>query len=203
MGSVSHVVEDKKEFAHDVHHLARLGVRLFDSAEGSGAQFQVRQWFFEHTVLHPLLWTVQDMLRSETPSLRRIPFSTQLVFPYHQVFESNSTCSIPHVINSPKPLAKPYQNEYVIKMEKWIIEAEEKRDVRLQSINMNGSYEGLNYFQLQELSDILEAKLKMIERVEIQQNGSGILFPFKSYGYALAPRDNTLSISDVESSGSS
>ncbi|KAF3663458.1 hypothetical protein FXO37_11979 [Capsicum annuum] len=38
------------------------------------------------------------MLRSETPSSHRTPFSTQLVFPYHQVFESNSTCSIPHVI---------------------------------------------------------------------------------------------------------
>ncbi|PHU18134.1 hypothetical protein BC332_13829 [Capsicum chinense] len=35
MGSGSHVVEGKKELAHDVHHLARLGVRLFDSAEGS------------------------------------------------------------------------------------------------------------------------------------------------------------------------
>ena len=35
MGSVSHVVEGKKNSAHDVHHLARLGVRLFDSAEGS------------------------------------------------------------------------------------------------------------------------------------------------------------------------
>ena len=35
MRSVSHVVEGKKELAHDVHRLARLGVRLFDSAEGS------------------------------------------------------------------------------------------------------------------------------------------------------------------------
>ena len=35
MGSVSHVVEGKKELARDVHRLARLGVRLFDSAEGS------------------------------------------------------------------------------------------------------------------------------------------------------------------------
>ena len=35
MGSVSHVVEGQKELACDVHHLARLGVRLFDSAEGS------------------------------------------------------------------------------------------------------------------------------------------------------------------------
>jgi len=35
MGSVTHVVEGKKELARDVHHLARLGVRLFDSAEGS------------------------------------------------------------------------------------------------------------------------------------------------------------------------
>ena len=34
MGSVSHVVEGKKELARDVHRLARLGVRLFDSAEG-------------------------------------------------------------------------------------------------------------------------------------------------------------------------
>ncbi|PHU04263.1 hypothetical protein BC332_25085 [Capsicum chinense] len=46
--------------------------------------------------------TLQDMLRSETPSLRRTPFSTQLAFPYHQVFESNSTCSIPHVISKLK-----------------------------------------------------------------------------------------------------
>ncbi|PHT69842.1 hypothetical protein T459_24946 [Capsicum annuum] len=38
------------------------------------------------------------MLRSETPSSHRTPFSTQLSFPYHQVFESNSTCSIPHMI---------------------------------------------------------------------------------------------------------
>ena len=35
MGSFLHVVEGKKELACDVHHLARLGVRLFDSAEGS------------------------------------------------------------------------------------------------------------------------------------------------------------------------
>ena len=35
MGSVSHVVEGKKELAHDVHHLARLGIRLFYSDEGS------------------------------------------------------------------------------------------------------------------------------------------------------------------------
>ena len=35
MGSVSHVVEGKKELARDVHRLARLGVRLFDSTEGS------------------------------------------------------------------------------------------------------------------------------------------------------------------------
>ena len=35
MGSVLHVVEGKKELAHDVHHLPRLKVRLFDSAEGS------------------------------------------------------------------------------------------------------------------------------------------------------------------------
>ena len=34
-GRVSHMVEGKKELARDVHHLARLGVRLFDSAEGS------------------------------------------------------------------------------------------------------------------------------------------------------------------------
>ena len=35
MGSVSHVVEGKKELARDIHCLARLVVRLFDSAEGS------------------------------------------------------------------------------------------------------------------------------------------------------------------------
>ena len=35
MGSVSHVVEGKKELARDVHYLTRLRVRLFDSAEGS------------------------------------------------------------------------------------------------------------------------------------------------------------------------
>ncbi|KAF3644295.1 hypothetical protein FXO37_21536 [Capsicum annuum] len=35
MGSVLHVEEGKKELAHEVHYLARLGVRLFDSAEGS------------------------------------------------------------------------------------------------------------------------------------------------------------------------
>ena len=35
MGSVSHMVEGKKELDCDVHFLARLGVRLFDSAEGS------------------------------------------------------------------------------------------------------------------------------------------------------------------------
>ena len=35
VGSVSHVVEGKKELARDVHRLARLRVRLFDSAEGS------------------------------------------------------------------------------------------------------------------------------------------------------------------------
>ena len=35
MGSVSHVVEGKKELARDVHRLARLRVGLFDSAESS------------------------------------------------------------------------------------------------------------------------------------------------------------------------
>ena len=35
IGSISHVVEGKKELARDVHHLARFWVRLFDSAEGS------------------------------------------------------------------------------------------------------------------------------------------------------------------------
>jgi len=35
MGSVSHVVEGKKELARDVHRLTRLGVMLFDSTEGS------------------------------------------------------------------------------------------------------------------------------------------------------------------------
>ena len=35
MGSVLHVVEGKKELARDVHHLDRLGVRLFDSTKGS------------------------------------------------------------------------------------------------------------------------------------------------------------------------
>ena len=35
MGSVSHVIEGKKELARDVHHLARLGIRLFDSTEDS------------------------------------------------------------------------------------------------------------------------------------------------------------------------
>ena len=35
MVSVSHVVKGNKELASDVHHLAKLGVRLFDSAKGS------------------------------------------------------------------------------------------------------------------------------------------------------------------------
>ena len=35
MGSVLHVVEGNKELAHDIHRLARLGVWLFDSDEGS------------------------------------------------------------------------------------------------------------------------------------------------------------------------
>ena len=35
MGCLAHVENDKKELDHDVHHLARLGVRLLDSAEGS------------------------------------------------------------------------------------------------------------------------------------------------------------------------
>ena len=35
IGSVLHVVEGKKDLARDVHRLARLGIRLFDSAEGS------------------------------------------------------------------------------------------------------------------------------------------------------------------------
>ena len=35
MGSVLHVAEGKKELARGVHRLARLRVRLFDSAEGS------------------------------------------------------------------------------------------------------------------------------------------------------------------------
>ena len=35
MGSVSHVEEEKRELAHDVHRLARLGVRLEDSPKGA------------------------------------------------------------------------------------------------------------------------------------------------------------------------
>ena len=35
MGSVLHVVEGKKELARDIHHLAILGVKLFDSVEDS------------------------------------------------------------------------------------------------------------------------------------------------------------------------
>ena len=35
IGSVAHVENDKKEFTRDVYHLARLGVRLLDSSEGS------------------------------------------------------------------------------------------------------------------------------------------------------------------------
>ena len=35
MGSVLLTEEGKKELAYDVHRLARLGVRLFDSTEGS------------------------------------------------------------------------------------------------------------------------------------------------------------------------
>ncbi|KAM3304207.1 hypothetical protein P3S67_015239 [Capsicum chacoense] len=101
--------------------------------------------------------------------------------------------------NSPQPLAQPYQNKDVTKMEK-LIEVEEKHVLRLQSTNTKGSYEGKNYFQLQELSDTLEAKLKMTERVEIQQKESGITFSFKSYGYALAPRENICSTSDVRPS---
>ncbi|KAF3667371.1 hypothetical protein FXO37_10054 [Capsicum annuum] len=35
MGSVTHIEKGKKELAHNVHRLARLGVRLLDSTEGS------------------------------------------------------------------------------------------------------------------------------------------------------------------------
>ena len=35
IGSVTLVEKDEKEIACEVHHLARLGVRLLDSAEGS------------------------------------------------------------------------------------------------------------------------------------------------------------------------
>ena len=35
MGSVAYIEEDKRDLAHEVHHLARLGVRLLDLAEGS------------------------------------------------------------------------------------------------------------------------------------------------------------------------
>ena len=35
MGSIAHVEKDKKELALEVHRLARLGVRLIDSANGS------------------------------------------------------------------------------------------------------------------------------------------------------------------------
>ena len=45
MGSVLHVVEGKKELARDVHRLARLGVRLFDSAEGSIGVQSSSPWF--------------------------------------------------------------------------------------------------------------------------------------------------------------
>ena len=34
MGSTSHVEEEKRELAKDLHRLARLGVRLMDSTEG-------------------------------------------------------------------------------------------------------------------------------------------------------------------------
>ena len=35
MDSVAHVKEDKKKLASDIHQLARLGIRLVDSAEGN------------------------------------------------------------------------------------------------------------------------------------------------------------------------
>ena len=35
MGGVAHVEDHKKKFVQEVHQLARLGVRLVDSAEGS------------------------------------------------------------------------------------------------------------------------------------------------------------------------
>lgn len=35
MGSVTHVEDNKKKLAQDVHQLAQLGVPLVDSAEGS------------------------------------------------------------------------------------------------------------------------------------------------------------------------
>ena len=35
MNSVSRVEDEKKELVRDVHHLARLGVRLVDSSDGS------------------------------------------------------------------------------------------------------------------------------------------------------------------------
>ena len=34
MSSVSHVEDEKKELVREVHHLARLGVRLVDSSDG-------------------------------------------------------------------------------------------------------------------------------------------------------------------------
>ena len=39
MGSMTHVVDDKKELVNEVHWLSRLGVRLEDSPKGS---FMVR-----------------------------------------------------------------------------------------------------------------------------------------------------------------
>lgn len=35
MGSFSHIVEDKKELVREIHYLAKLGIRLVNSAEGS------------------------------------------------------------------------------------------------------------------------------------------------------------------------
>ena len=35
MNSVSHVEDEKNELVREVHHLARLGVRLIESSDGS------------------------------------------------------------------------------------------------------------------------------------------------------------------------
>ncbi|XP_059311348.1 agamous-like MADS-box protein AGL62 [Lycium ferocissimum] len=46
--------------------------------------------------------------------------------------------------------------------------------------------EELNYFQLQELSEALEAKQKEVERMANQQKENGIVFPYRTLGGALA-----------------
>ncbi|KAF3639026.1 putative inactive rhomboid protein 1-like [Capsicum annuum] len=70
------ILKDNKAARVDIEKLDLSSIRFFKGFSDN---------FIELNLPLNILMSLQDMLRSETPSFYRTPFSTQLDFPYHQV----------------------------------------------------------------------------------------------------------------------